>query len=40
MHPLTELIKNDMKPALGVTEPGAIAYATALAMYIYPLFAL
>jgi len=31
MHPLTELIKNDMKPALGVTEPGAIAYATALA---------
>lgn len=31
MHELTELIKNDMKPALGVTEPGAIAYATASA---------
>ncbi len=29
MHRLTELIKEDMKPALGVTEPGAIAYAVA-----------
>ena len=29
MHKLTKLIKNDMKPALGVTEPGAIAFATA-----------
>ncbi len=26
MHALTELIKSDMKPALGVTEPGAIAF--------------
>ena len=25
MHALTELNKSDMKPALGVTEPGAIA---------------
>lgn len=31
MHILTKLIKEDMKPALGVTEPGAIAYAAALA---------
>ena len=31
MHELTELIKNDMKPALGVTEPGSIAYAVAKA---------
>ena len=31
MHPLTKLIKNDMKPALGVTEPGAIAFAVATA---------
>ena len=31
MHKLTELIKNDMKPALGVTEPGAIAYAVSTA---------
>ena len=31
MHPLTELIRADMKPALGVTEPGAIAYAAAKA---------
>ena len=31
MHVLTELIKNDMRPALGVTEPGAIAYAVATA---------
>ena len=25
MQNLTELIREDMKPALGVTEPGAIA---------------
>lgn len=31
MHPLTQLIKNDMVPALGVTEPGAIAFAVAKA---------
>lgn len=31
MHTLTELIKNDMKPALGVTEPGAIAFAVSTA---------
>lgn len=31
MHPLTKLIASEMKPALGVTEPGAIAYASALA---------
>ena len=31
MHELTELLKNDMKPALGVTEPGAIAFAVAKA---------
>lgn len=31
MHILTELIKNDMKPALGVTEPGAIAFAVSTA---------
>lgn len=31
MHELTELIRNDMKPALGVTEPGAIAFAVATA---------
>ena len=24
MHELTKLIREDMKPALGVTEPGAI----------------
>ena len=24
MHELTQLIKDDMRPALGVTEPGAI----------------
>lgn len=28
---LTKLIKNDMRPALGVTEPGAIAFAVAKA---------
>lgn len=31
MHQLTKLIKEDMKPALGVTEPGAIAYAVSKA---------
>ena len=31
MHVLTQLIKDDMKPALGVTEPGAIAYAVSTA---------
>lgn len=31
MRELTRLIKNDMKPALGVTEPGAIAYSVASA---------
>ena len=31
MHPLTELIQKDMKPALGVTEPGAIAFAVSTA---------
>ncbi len=31
MDRLTRLIKDDMKPALGVTEPGAIAFAVASA---------
>lgn len=31
MRELTKLIKEDMKPALGVTEPGAIAFAVATA---------
>ncbi len=31
MHELTKLILEDMKPALGVTEPGAIAFAVATA---------
>lgn len=31
MNPLTQLIRDDMKPALGVTEPGAIAFAVAKA---------
>ena len=31
MNTLTEIIKNNMKPALGVTEPGAIAFITATA---------
>ncbi len=31
MNFLTQLIKDDMKPALGVTEPGAIAFAVATA---------
>lgn len=32
MHLLTELLRSDMKPALGVTEPGAIAFAVSTAM--------
>jgi len=31
MHEITKLILADMKPALGVTEPGAIAFAVATA---------
>lgn len=31
MQELTQLIREDMKPALGVTEPGAIAFAVATA---------
>ena len=31
MEQLTKLIREDMKPALGVTEPGAIAFAAATA---------
>lgn len=31
MHILTQMIKEDMKPALGVTEPGMIAFAVATA---------
>lgn len=31
MYELTKLIREDMRPALGVTEPGAIAYAVASA---------
>ena len=31
MQRLTELIRKDMVPALGVTEPGAIAFAAAKA---------
>lgn len=31
MHLLTKLIYDDMRPALGVTEPGAIAYAVSTA---------
>jgi len=31
MHELTELIRKDMIPALGVTEPGAIAFSAAKA---------
>ena len=31
MHELIELLKSDMKPALGVTEPGAIAFAVSTA---------
>ena len=35
MQKLTELIREDMKPALGVTEPGAIAFAVAKCEEIY-----
>ena len=31
MHELTKLIRGDMRPALGVTEPGAIALAVSSA---------
>ena len=31
MYELTKMIREDMKPALGVTEPGAIAFAAASA---------
>lgn len=31
MHELSQMIRDDMKPALGVTEPGAIAFAVAKA---------
>lgn len=31
MHELSQMIREDMKPALGVTEPGAIAFAVAKA---------
>ena len=31
MNRLSQLIREDMKPALGVTEPGAIAFASAKA---------
>ena len=31
MKELTKLIQGDMRPALGVTEPGAIAFAVAKA---------
>lgn len=31
MHQLTKMIQDDMKPALGVTEPGAIAFAVSMA---------
>lgn len=33
MHSLTRLIKCDLKPAFGVTEPGAIAFAVASARH-------
>lgn len=36
MHELTQLIKDDMRPALGVTEPGAIAYAVSKAKSYVP----
>ena len=36
MHELTQLIKDDMRPALGVTEPGAIAYAVSKAKALVP----
>ena len=31
MHELTKLIRQDMRPALGVTEPAAIAFSVAMA---------
>lgn len=31
MHTFTQLIQDDMRPALGVTEPGAIAFAVSTA---------
>ena len=31
MHELTQLIRKDMVPALGVTEPGAIAFCVSKA---------
>lgn len=31
MHAFTQMIREDMKPALGVTEPGAIAFAVSTA---------
>lgn len=31
MHTLTQMISADMKPALGVTEPAAIALGAAIA---------
>ena len=31
MHELTAMIRADLKPALGVTEPGAVAFCAALA---------
>ena len=36
MQAITLLIKNDMVPALGVTEPGAIAFAVAKAKTLIP----
>lgn len=36
MHNLTKLIYEDMRPALGVTEPGAIAFAVAKAKSFLP----
>lgn len=36
MHPLTKLLQSDIKPALGVTEPGAIALACATARTYAP----
>ena len=36
MHALTQLIREDMKPALGVTEPGAIALAVSTACSYLP----
>ena len=36
MHELTRMIKGDMVPALGVTEPGAIAFCAAKARSLIP----